>query len=325
MKIINIKKESGIPLIGNLAFGIVDRGSNLLQVRCTSSCNMKCTFCSTSANDYDKHPNNFIVDIPYLVEELKKIVKIKGDNITIFLDSVGEPTTHPDFISLVEEINKIKEVREIILITNGTLLTEKKIDKLEKAGLNRINLSFHALDSTMAKKLFGNDSYNVNQIIKLIKYISKSKIELMLTPVLISNINQEEIIKIIKLAKETNCKIGIQNYEAHKLGRKMKGAKRESYYKFYEKLKQLEKEHNVKLVYSPKDLNILHVPKLERPMEIGKKLNIPIIEEGWFKNQRITSYRDRSITVNNCSSSPGDRINLKIIENKNNIYLAEKV
>ena len=154
IRLIKIAKESGIPLIGCIAFGIIDRGTNLLQVRCTSVCNMNCAFCSTAAGPYSKwHKTNYVVDVDYLVEEVEKVAKLKGE-VIIFLDSVGEPMMHPDFVELVRKLRSIKEVKGIIVITNGTFLTKEKIDGLKEAGLSRINLSFHSLDNELAKKLF---------------------------------------------------------------------------------------------------------------------------------------------------------------------------
>ena len=65
-QLVNITKESKIPLIGCIAFGIIDRGTNLLQVRCTSLCNMNCAFCSTDAGAYSKyHKVNFLLSGVY--------------------------------------------------------------------------------------------------------------------------------------------------------------------------------------------------------------------------------------------------------------------
>ena len=48
-KLIKITKESGIPLLGAIAFGIIDRGTDLIQVRPTSVCNLNCVYCSTDS------------------------------------------------------------------------------------------------------------------------------------------------------------------------------------------------------------------------------------------------------------------------------------
>ena len=41
-----VHQASGIPLFGSRTFGIVDKGSNLLEVKPLTSCNISCTFCS---------------------------------------------------------------------------------------------------------------------------------------------------------------------------------------------------------------------------------------------------------------------------------------
>ena len=88
VNLIKITKETGIPLIGTIAFGIIDRGSNLVQVRATTVCNEKCPFCSTNANNFIMHPNNYIVDPDYLLSWLNEIIKIKNCNdIEINYDS----------------------------------------------------------------------------------------------------------------------------------------------------------------------------------------------------------------------------------------------
>jgi uncharacterized Fe-S cluster-containing radical SAM superfamily enzyme len=40
-----ITRSPGLPLIGSLYFGIIDRGTNLLQVRPNCSCNISCPIC----------------------------------------------------------------------------------------------------------------------------------------------------------------------------------------------------------------------------------------------------------------------------------------
>ncbi|MBS3159583.1 radical SAM protein, partial [Candidatus Woesearchaeota archaeon] len=151
--LIIINKQSKIPLIGLIQIGIIDRGTNLLQIRPTTICNLDCIFCSTN---HPLHQNNYIAEKSYLIETLKEIIKEKQTNIEANIDSVGEPTTYENLIPLIEEISKIKEVNFISMQTNGTLLTKQLIKQLEKANLNRINLSIHTLDENKAKILANN-------------------------------------------------------------------------------------------------------------------------------------------------------------------------
>lgn len=322
--IIKITKESGIPLIGTIQFGIIDRRSNLLQIRPTTICNLKCTFCSTAAGK-EKHPIQYEVEYKYLIKWIKEIIKLKDCNeIEANIDSVGEPTTYPKLTELIKELKKIPEIEYISMQTNGTLLTKEKIKDLEKAGLNRINLSIHSLNKDLAKKLSGKESYKIEKIIKIAKIINPSKMELNITPIYLPTLNDEEIEKIILLAKDLDCKIGIQKYETYKYSRKEKSAKEQNWFKFYRKLSELEKKYNYKLKYGPLDYNIKRTKSLKKIFEKDEKVKIEIKLPGWYKNQMIGIAKDRCITIINCNSCINSVIKAKIISNDNNIYIAKK-
>ena len=325
-RLIVINKESGIPLIGNVFIGILDRGSSLLQVRATTVCNMNCKFCSTDGGPFSEfHKTHFIVEPKYLLEELRKISEFKGYNLHYNIDSVGEPTSYPYLIELIDGIRKIKDVVKISMQTNGTLLDKKLIDNLEKAGLNRLNVSVHSLDSLKAKMLFGSENYNLDKVVEILKYIKNTKIELWITPVWIPNINDDDIIGLIKCSKENGFNIAIQKYETYQYSRKMKKGKKINYWKFYKQLENWEKEFGIKLKFTEDDQTILRRRSLPTVFDINEKIQGIVVCKGWFDNQVIAKARDRCITVNKCNSNAGDKINLKIIENSNNIYLAELI
>lgn len=322
-KLVRITKESGVPLIGALGWGIIDRGTNLLQVRCTTICNAKCSFCSTAANDFKVHPTNYIVNIDYLVEEVEKVVKFKGSGLIIFLDSVGEPMSHPHFVELVKKLKLIREVKEIITITNGTFLTKDKIDSLKEAGLTRVNLSLHSLNPGLSKRLFGMNSYDIEKIKEIIYYIKEKGLDLMLTPVYLYGVNDNDVEEIIKFVKEVGCKAGLQKYETYKYSRKMKGVKKQTYWKFYKQVDEWEKKYDIKLRYSYEDLGIEKRQRIPEIFNIGDKIDVEIVCPGWMEGQMIGKSNSRCISINNCEKSIGERVRVKILQNKNNIYLAE--
>ena len=184
MTLVTITKESGIPLIGHIAFGIVCRGnSNLIQVRPTTICNISCPFCSTDGGPYSTtHKTHFMVEPNYLVQEIQKLIATKGP-LHINIDSVGEPTTYPYLTTFIKKLSAVPEVLFISMQTNGTLLTKEKIKELEEAGLKRINLSIHAISDELAKKLAGANVYNIEHIKDVARWINASKMELLLAPV----------------------------------------------------------------------------------------------------------------------------------------------
>ena len=326
--LIEIDRESGIPLIGCIAFGVIDRGANLIQVRPTSICNIHCPFCSTSANESSVHPINYIVELNYLLDYARDVVKFKSQNgvkdIIVFIDSVGEPLTYPNIVELVKGIKKLKDVKEIIMVTNGILLTKEKVDELKKAGLNQINLSINSLDAELAKKLSGCSSYDIEKIKEIARYINEN-LKLMITPVYIPNVNEEEIEKIILFCKELGCGIGIQKYEVYKYSRKMKEARKMNYYQFYKRLKEFENKFKIKLMYRKEELRIKKSESLPIIFKKNEKVSAEIKAVGWLKGQMIAAAKNRCISVNNCKAKVGDRVNIRITENKNNLYIGEIV
>jgi len=126
-----ITRESGIPLLGYNAFGLIDRGTNLIQVRPITGCNLNCIFCSVDEGKLSKtRITDYIVDYEYLIEEFAKIAEFKGSGVEAHIDGQGEPALYPYLQELVEGLSKIKEVEVISMQTNGLTLSEKKIDEL---------------------------------------------------------------------------------------------------------------------------------------------------------------------------------------------------
>ncbi|MEM5853447.1 MAG: radical SAM protein [Candidatus Aenigmatarchaeota archaeon] len=327
--LVRIPRDVEIPMIGLVQIGIIDRGTNLLQIRPTSTCNLNCIFCSTDAGKFSKyHVTEYFVEKDYLIDWLKEIIKFKG-SIHAFIDSVGEVFTYPKILDLLSDISGMEGVKSIAIETNGTLLDEKIITELEDINIDRINLSLHALDEQLNKKLTGCEGYDTERMIEIIKYIAGTKIELCITPVWIPGLNDGEIPKIIKFAKEEvkNKRfpiLGIQKYEIHKFGRKPKGVKPISWYKFFDQLEKWEKEFQVKLRIGPNDFGIEKSKNLPSTFKIGEKVLVEIRAPGWMKNERIGVARERSLTVVDCEENVGKILKVRILRNKHNIYIAKK-
>ncbi|MDD5253538.1 MAG: radical SAM protein [Candidatus Nanoarchaeia archaeon] len=322
--IIKITEQSGIPLIGAIQFGIIDRGTNLLQIRPTTVCPLKCIFCSTSANS-TLHPYNFEIDLPYLVKSLKEIAVFKGNSLEANIDSMGEPLAYPKVIELIQEIKKIKQFSKISMQTNGILLTKDLVKKLEDAGLDHINVSIQSLDEEKSKYLSGFSSYDIKKIKESLELISKSRIELMITPVYIPKINDDDIEEIIKYAKQLNAKLGIQKYEVYKFGRKPKQAKKQSWYQFYNYLEELGKKYDIKLKLSRKDFNIEQRETYPLKFRNNEIISIVIKCPGWVREEMIGVAKEVCITVDKCNAKIGDKIKVKILSNKHNIYFARQI
>lgn len=323
--LLKITKESEIPLIGCITFGIIDRGTNILQIRPTSICNLNCPFCSTNSGPESKlHQTEYEVELDYLLSWIKELCTFKGSGVEIHIDSVGEPFSYPKILDLIKECSKIPEVKTISIQTNGTLLTKEKIKQLEPY-LTRINLSIQTLNKEKSKFLSGKENYNLEKVLEIAKEISKSKIKLLLAPVWLPNINDQDIIDLIKFTKEIKSSLGIQKYEVYKYSRKVKKAKKINFWKFYNQLAKWEKQFNIKLKLTKKDFNTFPTKRYPIVLEKNEKLSAIIKAPGWQNNQMIAIAKNRCITINNCQAKINDKVKIQITENKNNIYLAKQL
>src|SRR3989344_3236249 len=180
---IYIHQSSGIPLIGTNYFGLIDRGTNIIEVKPITSCNIGCIFCSVDEGPYSKRKTDFVIEKDYLVQEFRKIVEFKNsDNIDDHINAQGEPTLYSDMVELVRDIMSTKGVKTSSIDTNGLLLTKQYVDELAEAGLTRINLSLHSLDPQKATQLAGYP-YNLNKVLEIARYIPKTKMDLIIVPV----------------------------------------------------------------------------------------------------------------------------------------------
>ncbi|MCS7119410.1 MAG: radical SAM protein [Archaeoglobaceae archaeon] len=297
-ELVFVSRESGIPLLGHSAFGIIDRGTNLLQVRCISGCNLNCIFCSVDEGRNSKtRKTDYLVDPDYLLGELKKIVELKGDGLEIHLDAQGEPALYPYLEYLVEKVSKIKNVEVISMQTNGILLNEKRISAME-GKMTRINLSISATTEEVAKRLHG--AYPVQKVLEIAELIANSKIDLLIAPVWVPGYNDDEIPKIIEFALKIGAgkrfpPLGIQKYVPYRFGRKV--GKSISFREFYEKLKLLEEEFGIKLILKPEDFGIERRPTIPNPFKRGEICYGRVVAEGRVHGEKLCISKDRSVAI----------------------------
>lgn len=324
-ELVFVTKESGIPLFGHSAFGIIDRGTNLLQVRCISGCNLNCIFCSVDEGRKSKtRRTDFIVDPDYMLEGIKKIVEFKGDKIELHLDGQGEPALYPYLESFVEEASKIKGVEVISMQTNGIPLNEKRISELE-GKMNRINLSISALSEDTAKKLHAG--YPLKKVLEIAEMIANSKIDLLIAPVWVPGYNDEEIPKLIEFALNIGAgkkypPLGIQKYIPYRFGRRV--GKGMSFEEFYKKLAEYEKEYGIKLILKPEDFGIEKRPSLKPPFRKGEIYTGKIVAEGRMYGEKLCISNNWSVAVLS-DRKIGDFVKFEVVRVKDGIIVGKEV
>jgi MoaA/NifB/PqqE/SkfB family radical SAM enzyme len=93
-------------------------------------CNLSCAYC----NEYDK------VSKPVPLEEMiRRVDHLAGLGASIITISGGEPLTHPELDGVISRIRHHGRVAG--MITNGYLLVPERIERLNRAGLDHMQIS----------------------------------------------------------------------------------------------------------------------------------------------------------------------------------------
>jgi uncharacterized Fe-S cluster-containing radical SAM superfamily enzyme len=314
---IYIHRSSGIPLIGNGAFGIVDRNTDMIEVKPITGCNVACVFCSVTD---EKRSSEFVVEMEYFVQEVTNLVKFKGVPTDIFINAHGEPTLYADLAILVKNLSAIPGIREISMITNGTLLTPEKIDELAEAGLAQLNFSLNSLKKVKAKEIMGK-MYNVDSVLNIIDYAA-TKLPIVFAPVWVPGVNDEDIEDIIKLAIQLSTTkfppaVCIQNFLEYQYG--SNPVKPKGWDEFYDDLTKLQEKYGIPLIRNIKA--ITPTKSLPKPFKKGDIVSATIACPGRLPSETIAVAKGRSISVMKCKKDSG-QIKVKITRSKHNIFSA---
>ena len=318
-----IHKNTGIPLIGNVAFGIVYRNSSIIEIKPVTSCNLDCVYCSISEGlSSTKH--DFVVELDYLLEELQKILQFVNEPLEIHIGVQGEPFLYADMDLLIEKLQPLELVHTISIDTNGTLLNKDRIDRLAKCTKLQLNLSLDAIDPQKAKLIAGTKTYNVEHVKEVIKYASQ-KLNVIVAPVLTKGFNEDEMDKIIEFIKSLPKQpiLGIQNFLHYKTGRK--AAQEIPWDEFYALLEKLEKKHDIKLKLSKEDFHIRKIKPLPKPFNEGEVINATIKCPDRFPHSVIAVAKGRNISVPLCEFKKDKKVRVQIVRDKHNVFTGKIV
>ena len=98
-------------------------------------CNLSCAYC----NEYDK------VSEPVPIDEMRRRLDHLGRlGTSIITISGGEPLTHPDLDDVIRQMRKVGAMAG--MITNGYLLNVERIQRLNQAGLDHMQISIDNIE-----------------------------------------------------------------------------------------------------------------------------------------------------------------------------------
>jgi MoaA/NifB/PqqE/SkfB family radical SAM enzyme len=105
-------------------------------------CNLACTYC----NEFDDHSD------PVAIDEMRARIGHLGRlGTSVITISGGEPLLHPDLDEVIRAIRKTGAIAG--MITNGYLLMPERIERLNKAGLDHMQISIdNVMPDEVSKK-----------------------------------------------------------------------------------------------------------------------------------------------------------------------------
>ncbi len=327
--------ERPAPLMGTVFIGVIDRGTNVLQVRPTTLCNLSCIFCSVDAGPASRHRQSeyVIIDYEWLAAWVAEIARYKGIHVEALIDGVGEPTTYPYLPQLVEALKATGWVDVVALETHGQSLTKELVQRLEEAGLDRINLSLDTLDPAKARRLAGVEWYDVERVKAIAEFVAReTSIDLHVTPVWIPGVNDEDIVEVVKWAVEIGAgkrwpPVTVQKYLEHRYGRKPPGVRELPWRVFWRRLEELEKTLGVKLRPSMEEWGMRYARRVPSIYRVGDIVEVEVVAPGWLRGEMLGVTRDgkRMVTliVKRGRLEVGSVVEARVRSAKDNIYVVE--
>jgi len=130
-------------------------GITYLRVSVSDRCNLRCKYCMPEEGVADK-PHQKILSY----EELEQIIVSAAElGVTHIRLTGGEPLVRKNLDYFIKKIDRIDQIKDISITTNGVLLP-KLGEKLTKAGLDRVNISLDTLDSDKFKFITRRDKFS---------------------------------------------------------------------------------------------------------------------------------------------------------------------
>jgi MoaA/NifB/PqqE/SkfB family radical SAM enzyme len=155
----------------------------------TEVCNLACVHCPHPSFKNSAHYAGRFLDVE-LNEKMIDEVKHYGKGSTQYIRyaSNGEPLVHPQGYDMIESAVKYSGVY-VTLTTNGTIMNEKRTQRLLDAGVHMIDISIDAYREETYKAIRVNGDLNVTRdnVLRLLKWVKESKSQ---TKVVVSFVEQ---------------------------------------------------------------------------------------------------------------------------------------
>lgn len=169
-----------------------------LRIVVTPKCNLKCIYCRPGGEGY--HDNPQVVLTKEEILEIIRIASLVGFTHVKFTG--GEPLLRKDIFEIINETREIDRIKEIQLVTNGTLL-KSKARKLKDSGVDCLTVSLDAVTPSIFMKIRG---YDTKPIIEALYECKKINLPVRINMVIMRS-NFSEIEKMIELCTKVGASL----------------------------------------------------------------------------------------------------------------------
>ena len=184
-----------------------NRTINYLRISITDRCNFNCKYC------VPKEPSLQVAHSEVAsYEEILQLVDIAVDlGITKVRITGGEPFVRKGILGFLEKLCQIKELNDISITTNASLLNKEKLQRLWDMGITRLNFSLDTLKADKFSYITGRDKFSrVFDTIHIARDIGFSPIKINV--VVLKGINDDEIADLAAISIEQPFQIRFIEY-----------------------------------------------------------------------------------------------------------------
>lgn len=171
-----------------------------LRISVTDRCDLRCSYCMSE--DVEFLPRQDILSFEEILRLANSFAKLGVKKIRI---TGGEPLMRKKLPELIASIKAIPGIEEVVMTTNGTLLTEYA-KPLFEAGLSRLNISLDTLKADRFHQLTRRDRLQavLDGIAEAKKYAFDG---IKLNAVVMRGMNDDEIIDLTDFAVSNDIDI----------------------------------------------------------------------------------------------------------------------
>src|SRR5215211_2531172 len=177
-----------------------------LRISVTDRCNIRCFYCMPNEN-VKFRPRNEILSF----EEIERFVRVVSQmGVHRLRLTGGEPLVRADLSRLVEMLAVLPGIDDLALTTNGILLEEQAAE-LERAGLERLNISLDTLSEETFQKISRREG--LDRVLAGIAAAQKIGFKsIRLNAIAIQGLTEDEILPLARFAREHHLELRFIEY-----------------------------------------------------------------------------------------------------------------